>query len=152
MRIFKNAILPILCTILMIANAQSVKSLTGTASFYAEKFNGRKTATGETFSNKAMTCACNQLKLGTMVRVTNLKNNKSVVLIVNDRLAASNHRVVDVSAAAAKQLGFFESGLGRVKVEVIEKKSQNQSEEKNEQVDSTQNQKKDSIFNPLESK
>jgi rare lipoprotein A len=99
------------------------QTLSGTASFYANKFVGRKTATGEIFSNKGLTCACNQLKLGTMVKVTNTKNNKTIILKVNDRLAANNRRLVDVTEHAAKELGFYNAGLGKVTVEVIKKKS-----------------------------
>jgi rare lipoprotein A len=98
------------------------QTLTGTASFYAAKFNGRKTATGAIFSNNAMTCACNKLPLGTRVRVTNLKNGKSVELTVTDRLAANNRRVADLTQRAAKELGFYSAGLTKVKVEVLPKK------------------------------
>jgi rare lipoprotein A len=104
------------------ASAQTAKVLNGTASFYAQKFDGKRTAFGTTFSNKGMTCACNQLKLGTWVKVTCLSTNKSVILQVTDRLAKNNHRVVDVTAAAAKELGFYNAGLSKVKVEVVEKK------------------------------
>jgi rare lipoprotein A len=96
------------------------QTFTGAASYYATKFNGRKTASGEVFSNSNMTCACNKVKLGTKVKVTNLKNNKSVILKVNDRLAANNKRAVDVTTAAAKELGFYKNGLCKVKVEVVD--------------------------------
>lgn len=95
------------------------KTLYGQASFYANKFNGRKTASGEIFSQNKMTCACNVLKLGTWIRVTNLRNGKSVIVKVNDRLHPAMKRIVDLSSAAAKQLGYKSRGLTRVRVDVL---------------------------------
>ncbi|TAH02059.1 MAG: septal ring lytic transglycosylase RlpA family protein [Sphingobacteriales bacterium] len=94
----------------------------GTASYYGGKFNGRKTSTGELFDEKKMTCAHNTLPLNTWVKVTNLRNNKSVVVRVNDRLHHKNKRLVDLSKAAATKLGYIGRGLTRVKVEVLGKK------------------------------
>lgn len=93
----------------------------GQASFYANKFNGRKTANGEIFDQKKLTCACNVLPLGTWVRVTNLRNGKTVVVKINDRIHPKMRRVVDLSRAAATRLGYISRGLTRVKVEVIDK-------------------------------
>ncbi len=62
------------------------KVLFGIASFYADKFNGRKTATGDIYSHNKMTAACNLLPLGSWIRVTNLRNKRSVIVRVNDRL------------------------------------------------------------------
>jgi rare lipoprotein A len=92
----------------------------GIASFYANKFNGRKTANGEVFSQKKLTAAHNKLPFGTMIKVTNLRNNKSVIVKVNDRLHERNKRVVDLSFAAAKKIGSVEAGIVRVKVEVVD--------------------------------
>ena len=95
----------------------------GQASFYANKFNGRRTASGEIFSQKKISCACNLLALGTWIKVTNLRSGKSAIVKVNDRLHPSMKRIVDLSSAAAKQIGFLPStGLTRVKVEVLGKK------------------------------
>jgi len=93
----------------------------GMASFYANKFVGRKTATGEIFDQSKFTCACNVAPLGTWVKVTNLSNSKEVVVKINDRLHAANKRVVDLSKIAARRLDFLSKGLTRVKVEVIGK-------------------------------
>ncbi len=108
--------------------AQTTDSLTskkkvfyGTASFYADKFEGRKTASGDIFSQKKMTAACNVLPLGTWIKVTNLRNGKSVVVRTNDRLHPRMTRLVDLSKEAARQLGYIKSGLTRVKVEVFGK-------------------------------
>ena len=95
----------------------------GIASYYAEKFNGRPTANGEIYSSQKLTAACNVLPLGTWIRVTNLKNNKSVIVKTTDRLHARMKRVVDLSRAAAEKLGYIKRGLTQVKVEVIEKGS-----------------------------
>ena len=97
------------------------KTFYGQASFYANKFNGRRTASGEIFFQKKMTCACNVLALGTWVKVTNLRNDRFAIVKVNDRLHPSMKRIVDLSSAAAKKIGFVSSGLTRVKVEVLGK-------------------------------
>ena len=98
------------------------KILYGTASFYSNSFNGKKTANGEIYSQKKMTAACNVLPLGTWIRVTNLRNGRSVVVKTNDRLHARMTRVVDLSKTAAEKLNYVRSGLTRVKVEVLGKK------------------------------
>jgi rare lipoprotein A len=98
------------------------KILYGTASYYSNSFNGKKTANGEIYSHKKMTAACNVLPLGTWIRVTNLRNGKSVVVKTNDRLHLKMKRVVDLSREAAEKLGYVKSGLTRVRVEVIGKK------------------------------
>ena len=99
------------------------KTFYGQASFYANKFNGRRTASGEIFSQKKMTCACNVLAIGTWIKVTNLRSGKSAILKVNDRLHPSMKRIIDLSRAAAKEIGFLPSaGLTRVKVEVLGKR------------------------------
>jgi rare lipoprotein A len=94
----------------------------GQASFYANKFNGRKTASGEIFDQKKLTCACNVLPLGTWIKVTNLKNGRSVIVKINDRIHPKMNRIVDLSRSAAEKLGYISKGLTRVKVEIIDKK------------------------------
>lgn len=97
------------------------KVLYGTASFYSNKFEGKQTANGEIFSQNKLTAACNVLPFGTWIKVTNLKNGRSVVVKVNDRLQYKMKRVVDLSKLAAKQIG-HKDGLTRVKVEVLDRK------------------------------
>ena len=97
------------------------KTLYGTASYYADKFNGRKTANGETYSSSKLTAACNVLPLGTWIKVTNLKNNKSIIVKVNDRLHPKMKRIVDISKVGAERLGYVNRGLTNVKVEVVKK-------------------------------
>ena len=92
----------------------------GTASFYAKKFNGRQTANGEIYNSEKYTAACNLLPLGTWIKVTNLHNDKSVIVKVNDRMNAKNKRLVDVSKIAAHDLAFSGEGLTHVKIEVMD--------------------------------
>jgi len=96
-----------------------VDSAVGYASFYSDVFEGKKTANGEIFRQSKLTCAHNTLPFGTKIRVTNLDNEKSVVVRVNDRLHHRNPRLVDLSTAAAKELKFKGKGVVKVKVEVI---------------------------------
>ncbi len=93
----------------------------GTASYYAKKFSGRKTSNGAIYNSSKLTAACNVLPLGTWVKVTNLKNKRSVVVQINDRLHPKNKRLIDLSKSAAQKLGFISSGITRVKVEVLGK-------------------------------
>jgi rare lipoprotein A len=93
----------------------------GVASFYGNKFIGKKTASGEIFSQEKYTAACNTLPLGTWIKVTNVKNKKSVVVKTNDRLHPKMKRIVDLTMVAARELGYIGKGLAKVKVEVIEK-------------------------------
>ncbi|OLY92608.1 rare lipoprotein A [Cnuella takakiae] len=100
-----------------------IKTFFGMASYYAEKFKGRKTANGDVYDPGNLTAACNVLPLGTWIRVTNLKNQKVVVVRTNDRLHPKMNRLVDLSGTAAKILGYANAGLTRVKVEVLGRKS-----------------------------
>ena len=103
-------------------NKPAPKIIYGTASYYHDKFNGRQTANGEIFSQKKMTAACNVLPLGTWIKVTNLRNGKSIIVKTNDRLHPRMKRVVDLSRSAAQKIGYIGYGLTRVKVEVLGKK------------------------------
>jgi len=95
----------------------------GTASYYANKFQGRPTASGELYDKNKMTCAHNSLPMGTWVKVTSLRNKRSVIVKVTDRLHHRNKRLVDLSRAAAAKLGYLKRGLTRVKVEIVDKDS-----------------------------
>jgi rare lipoprotein A len=93
---------------------------TGTASWYGTKFHGQATANGEAYDLYGMTAAHKTLPLPSYVRVTNLENGKSVVLRVNDRGPFYSDRIIDLSFAAAKKLGYAETGTARVQVEGID--------------------------------
>lgn len=94
-------------------------SLTGMASWYGPGFNGRRSASGEMFDQNALTAAHRTLPFGTQVRVTNLSTGQSVVVRINDRGPFGHGRVIDLSAAAAGQIGLRASGIGRVQVDVL---------------------------------
>jgi rare lipoprotein A len=91
----------------------------GYASFYHDKFEGRKTSSGEKFKQKKMTCAHRTLPFGTKLRVTNLANNKEVVVTVNDRGPYSKGRIIDLTKAAAKELDFIKNGHAKVEIELL---------------------------------
>jgi rare lipoprotein A len=93
---------------------------TGKASFYADKFEGIQTASGEKYRHKKLTGAHKTLPFGTKVRVTNLANEKTVEVTINDRGPYVEGRVIDLSKAAAEELGFLNNGIADVKVEVID--------------------------------
>ncbi|WP_312359616.1 septal ring lytic transglycosylase RlpA family protein, partial [Stutzerimonas balearica] len=92
----------------------------GTASWYGTKFHGQATANGETYDLYGMSAAHKTLPLPSYVKVTNLDNGRSVTLRVNDRGPFYSDRIIDLSFAAAKKLGYAESGTARVKVEGID--------------------------------
>jgi rare lipoprotein A len=93
---------------------------TGLAAVYSDKLHGRKTASGQVYDRNKLTTAHKTLPFGTKVKVTNVKNDKSVVLLVNDRGPTQAGRVVDISPAAAKALGIPARGMAEVRVEVAE--------------------------------
>ena len=107
--------------------AQPEYKKVGWASFYHDKFEGRKTANGEKFRQKKMTCAHRTLPFGTMHRVTNLANNKTVEVRVNDRGPYVKGRIIDLTRAAAKQLDFIKQGHTKVEIEVITDSTQTDS-------------------------
>lgn len=92
----------------------------GIASYYADKFNGRRTASGETFSNGALTAAHRSLPFGSKVRVTNPANGRSVVVRINDRGPFHGNRLIDLSKSAASSLGIIQRGSGRVELALID--------------------------------
>lgn len=93
---------------------------TGKASFYADKFEGGPTASGEKYKHSRKTAAHKTLPFGTKVRVTNLENNKTVEVTINDRGPYVDGRIIDLSKSAAEELGYINKGLADVKLEVID--------------------------------
>ena len=88
----------------------------GKASFYSRKFHGKETASGETFNNNELVAAHKTLPLGTRVKVTNLENDRAVVVRINDRGPHSPSRIVDLSRAAAQSLGLLGLGIKPVAI------------------------------------
>jgi rare lipoprotein A len=96
------------------------QSQTGKASFYADKFEGHPTASGEKYKHNKLTAAHKTLPFGTKIRVTNVENSQTVDVVINDRGPYVDGRVVDLSKSAAEKLGFVAKGLTDVKIDVID--------------------------------
>ncbi len=99
--------------------SKRIKKFIGTASYYAHKFSGRKTATGDSYNNRLLTAASNVLPLGSVVRVTNVKNNRNVLVRINDLMHPKNKRLIDLSYSAAKKLDYISAGITKVEVVVL---------------------------------
>lgn len=97
-------------------------SETGLASFYSPSFEGRLTSSGTKFSNSELTAAHRTLAFGAQVRVTNLQNDKTVIVTITDRGPFVADRIIDLSQAAAEKLNFIDQGVVPVRVEVLEQK------------------------------
>jgi rare lipoprotein A len=93
---------------------------TGVASYYGAKHHGKRTASGERFNQHGLTAAHRQLPFGTRVKITNLNNDRSCVVRVNDRGPYSRGRLIDVSREAAEQLGMLRSGTAKVRVQALD--------------------------------
>ncbi|WP_066217853.1 septal ring lytic transglycosylase RlpA family protein [Formosa haliotis] len=106
----------IICWATQTATAQTT---TGIASYYSNSLQGKKTASGETYKKNKLTAAHRTLPFNTRVRVTNLSNNKSVIVTINDRGPRKKSRIIDVSRAAAKKLDFIDDGITKVDIEVL---------------------------------
>ncbi len=91
----------------------------GVASYYSDRFQGRRTANGERYDRNGLTAVHPHLPFGSIIRVTNLHNHRSIELRVNDRTRLRHGRLLDVSKRAARELGFVGAGLARVEIEVL---------------------------------
>ena len=96
------------------------KVFIGYASWYGPGFHGRRTASGEIFNMYDYTAAHRTLPFGTRVKVTNLKNGRSVIVRINDRGPAKKNRIIDLSYQAAKKIDMIRDGIVKVRVEVIQ--------------------------------
>lgn len=92
----------------------------GYASFYADKFHGRKTSSGEVFDMNGFTAAHRTLPFGTKVKVTNIKNGKSIVVKINDRGPFKEERIIDLSKAAAESIDMVNDGVAEVEIKILE--------------------------------
>ena len=102
-----------------VAPAKSGEAMDGLAAVYSDKLAGHKTASGQPFSQSALTAAHRSLPLGTKVKVINTKNSKSVEVRINDRGPMQAGRVIDLSRAAAAKIGIGRNGTAPVKLEVV---------------------------------
>lgn len=100
--------------------AQETALLEGKASYYADKYHGRQTASGELFDKRAMTAAHKTLKFGTIVKVTNKNNGLSVTVTINDRGPFIKGRIIDLSEKAAERIKMVNKGVADVTVEILE--------------------------------
>lgn len=101
------------------SSAGAPRTVQGRISYYGRRFAGRPTASGEPFDPAALTMAHRSLPFGTRVRITNPRNGRSVLVVVNDRGPAVRGRIADVSLAAARQLGMVQRGVIRARLEVL---------------------------------
>ncbi|MFH1613222.1 MAG: septal ring lytic transglycosylase RlpA family protein [bacterium] len=97
----------------------TLKSFVGTASWYGPGFHGKKTASGEKFNMYDLTAAHKTLPLGTIVKITNLNNEKAVIVKINDRGPFSGNRIIDVSKKAAQKLQMIQKGIIKVRIDVL---------------------------------
>jgi rare lipoprotein A len=95
-------------------------SQTGKATWYGRGFQGRKTASGEAFDLNMLTCAHRTLPIGTLLRVTNLSNRRTIMVRVNDRGPVPEGLIADLSYGAARRLGFSKTGTARIRLEKVE--------------------------------
>ena len=100
-------------------NGKVLLTVEGVASYYSQGFNGKETASGEIFNKNAFTAAHREFPFGTLLRVTNLSNGKSVEVTVNDRGPFKKDRIIDLSEAAARVIGMIQTGTAEVRIEVL---------------------------------
>lgn len=112
------AITTVILSLLLCAKVATAQEV-GWASFYHDYFNGKRTASGELYDSKKLTAAHKTLPIGTLIKVTNLANDRSIVVRVNDRGPYVQGRILDLSRAAADALGYVPAGSARVSCEVI---------------------------------
>ncbi|WAC40430.1 septal ring lytic transglycosylase RlpA family protein [Pedobacter sp. SL55] len=113
--LMRNTLLLVAIALLFACSPKT--SQTGKASYYADKFNGRKTASGVTFRNSKKIAAHKTLPFGTKVKVTNLSNGKSTKVVIQDRGPFVAGRIIDLSKKSAKKIGLVNQGVGNVKIE-----------------------------------
>ena len=101
-------------------NYSAVESVTGVASYYADKFHGRLTSNGEVYDMYGLTAAHPSYPHETIIRVTNLSNNRSVVVRVNDRMPYRPDRIIDLSYGTAIELDMVEDGIVEVRLDILE--------------------------------
>jgi len=100
-------------------NYSVVETIEGLASYYGEKFHGKPTASGEIFNMFELTAAHKTLPLGTIAKVTNLSNNKSIIVKINDRGPVPEDRIIDLSYGAAKLIDMIKEGVTKVKIDIL---------------------------------
>ncbi|NMB83022.1 MAG: septal ring lytic transglycosylase RlpA family protein [Ignavibacteria bacterium] len=100
-------------------NYPVLESVEGIASYYADKYHGRITYNGEVYDMNGISAAHQTYPMETIIRVTNLSNNKSIILRINDRMPYWKDRIIDLSLGTARELDFVEKGLTKVRIDVL---------------------------------
>ena len=118
----KNILL-VFCILIIASSCKTTLTQTGKASYYSDNLSGSKTANGEKYKPSELTAAHKKLPFGTNVKVTNLQNGKTVSVRINDRGPFVSGRIIDLSKAAAKEIGMIQSGVVKVKISYKKKKS-----------------------------
>lgn len=120
------------------SNAQVGFTQKGLASFYANEFEGRTTASGERYNHKKATCAHMSIPFGALVKITNLDNNSTAIVRVNDRGPFVPDRIIDVSQSVAERLGMIKSGQANVSIEVVDNNGYSIKTETTQQLQKTE--------------
>ena len=120
MSLLKSISLALVVTTFVAGSVFAKEVVEGQASYYSDKLDGNKTASGEPYDKNKMTAAHRTLPFGTKVKVTYLKTGKSVDVVINDRGPHAKSRIIDLSGAAAKEIGLVADGHGQVKLEIPE--------------------------------
>ena len=115
----RKVVLYVLLSVVGVAGLSVAQAEKGKASFYHDKFQGRSTACGQAFNQKKLTAAHKKLPCGTKVKVTRRDTGKSVIVTVNDRGPFVAGRIIDLSKAAARKLGFVKRGIAPVRLTVL---------------------------------
>ena len=115
----------VLCSVSLLSCSRSVIE-TGNASYYADKFEGKKTASGATFHQRKLTAAHKTLPFGTKIKVTNINTGKTVKVKVNDRGPFVAGRIIDLSKRAAEKIGLVQKGILQVEIKYRKRKNQKQ--------------------------
>lgn len=131
LKLIRSYLLGLVLSMTTLMSGAQNKVFTGGASYYAKRFEGRKTANGEIYSNYDMTCASRTLKFHTFLKVTNLKNNLVTIVRVNDRGPYAKNRIIDLTEQAARIIGSYKHGITKVKLEIIQPSQNTDSIEKN---------------------
>lgn len=120
----KNKLVLLACASLILGGTACNRKITqtGKASYYADTFDGRRTASGETFHQRRLTAAHRSLPFGTRVKVINVANGRSVKVKVNDRGPFVQGRIIDLSRKAASKLGMLNTGVANVEIKYKKKR------------------------------
>ncbi|MVT42454.1 septal ring lytic transglycosylase RlpA family protein [Chitinophaga oryziterrae] len=119
---YSRSLIVLLCTLMFLTSCSRKITENGKASYYADKFEGHRTASGSIFHQNSLTAAHRTLPFGTKVKVTNIANGRSVKVRITDRGPSAEGRVIDLSKKAAKKIGMLSTGVAVVEVTYKKKK------------------------------